>query len=428
MTMALKSERLDALHILLQVVQNKQPLTYLLQKPSVTPLTKTLCFGVMRQYIRLEMLALKLLKKRPKDMSVWLCILLGIYQLEILQTPAYAAVQETVHLLTLQKKTWAKGLVNAVLRRYCREHTDIKAGLEGQLDYHNNHPLWFVKQLQQAWPNHWNTILEANDSHPPLSLRVNTARHSREQYGQRLSQLGLSYTIIPETLDGLILTTPCNVRDIPGFMDGEVSVQDGAAQLAGSLLQLNPGCRVLDACCAPGGKLGHILELGAELQTCIGIDVSAERLKKVQDNCQRLHLNARLIAADALQPDAWWDGVLFDRILLDAPCSATGIIRRHPDIKYLRTEQEIHILAQLQQKLLATLWPLLAPEGILIYATCSVLPEENEQRIATFLKDHPDAKATTHSQAWGISTGHGWQILPGQHNLDGFFYAQLRKV
>ncbi|MCL5272867.1 MAG: methyltransferase domain-containing protein, partial [Gammaproteobacteria bacterium] len=227
--------------------------------------------------------------------------------------------------------------------------------------------------------------------------------------------------------EGITLDSPCDVHDLPGFSEGLISVQDGAAQLAASLLSLKPGLRVLDACCAPGGKTCHILESEAELLECVALDVDAKRLKRVKENLSRLDLETTLVQGDALVPQTWWDGQLFDRILLDAPCSATGVIRRHSDIKLLRTNEEVLAVSDIQKSMLNVMWPLLAPGGLMVYATCSVIAEENELQIAAFLASHPDCRIKQDHQIWGRATGHGQQILPGEQGMDGFFYSVLIK-
>lgn len=420
------SERAQALTILLHVLQKHQPLTQLLQDPTVTPFTKTLCFGFARHYYRLIAIADSMVDKRPKDLNIWIGLLLGLFQITVLKLPDYAVVQETVALLP-SKQAWAKGFVNAILRRFCREQEAIQQKLVTNPDFMTMHPPWLVKKIKTNWPQHWQAIIEANNTHPPMSLRVNLSHSSREAYCARLDEQAILYSLIPHTAAGLIVEIACSVHDLPGFADGDISVQDGAAQLAGPLLNLQPGLRVLDACCAPGGKLGQILELESQLATCVGLDVDAQRLKRVQANCDRLGLHPSLHAGDAAQPQSWWDGQVFDRILVDAPCSATGIIRRHPDIKLLRTLSDVQTIAQVQTQILSALWPTLAPGGLLVYATCSIMPEENVQIIASFLAQHPDAHVDDSPQPWGHSTGHGWQILPGEHTMDGFFYAKLSK-
>lgn len=422
-----KNERLQALTILTTVLQKKTPLLHLMQAADLSPFSKELCFGVCRHYYRLEAIANHLVKKRPKQDDVWLSILMGLYQLHYLNRPDYAVVKESVALLTLIKKIWAKGLVNAVLRTYCREQEAITKQLANNASFIEGHPDWLVQRIKRSWPSHWQAILQANDTHPPMTLRVNRQRTTTSAYLSALKQVGIDATSHPFAADGIVLNTPCGVLDLPGFAQGDVSVQDAAAQLAVSLLDLKPGLNVLDACCAPGGKTCHILEAQPNL-TCVGLDIEPSRLARVQDNLNRLHLQTTLIQGDGLTPQAWWHGKLFDRILLDAPCSATGVIRRHPDIKLLRTEAEIQAVVKTQYDLLRALWPLLAPGGRMLYATCSIMPEENAQQIASFTARHSDCEVTIEEKPWGHNTGFGWQILPGECDMDGFFYSVLRKV
>lgn len=421
------SERGQALKILMTVMQKQQPLTHLLQDPAVTPFTKTLCFGYARYYYRLAAIADSLLEKRPKEMNIWVCILLGLLQINVLQLPDYAVVKETVALLPA-KQSWAKGFLNAILRRYCREHIAVHTALVNNSAYQTMHPGWLIKKLQKDWPADWQAILEANNIHPPMSLRINLARISREDYCAKLKQNNMTYSLIEDTAGGIMLTEALSVKELPGFAQGEISVQDGAAQLAGSLLELKPGQRVLDACCAPGGKLCQMLEREPQLATCVGVDIEAQRLQRVQENAQRLGVYPTLYTGDASKPHTWWDGKPFDRILIDAPCSATGIIRRQPDIKILRTLKDIQTMTQTQTQILQALWPLLAHKGILIYVTCSIMPEENAKMIQHFLAHHPDAALQPIPSSWGHDTGFGWQILPGEAGMDGFFYAKIRKI
>lgn len=423
-----KNERLDALKILSTLLQDKVSLSQLMPTTAqLSPLSKEICFGVCRQYFRLEALANRLLNKRPKDIDVWTSLLIGLYQLHYMRIPDYAVVKETVALVDQLKKSWAKGLVNAILRTYCREQEKLMVGLKDNMAFHYGHPEWFILRLKKAWPNHWQAILKANDTHPPMSLRVNSKHNSRSDYLARLQEAGMEVSPLEFSPMGLGLSNPCDVHELPGFAAGDVSVQDEAAQLAVSLLELKPGLRLLDACAAPGGKTCHILETESELSACVALDIDNRRLARVEENLKRLQLKATMVKGDGLQPESWWDGQLFDRILLDAPCSATGVIRRHPDIKLLRTDDEIKAVTQLQQDLLHALWPLLAPGGILVYATCSVMQEENEQQIARFLAQQNDCQFIEETKPWGHATGHGWQILPGENRMDGFFYSVLRK-
>lgn len=422
-----QNERLDALHVLVKLLRDHIPLTHLMQTAQLTSFSKEICFGVCRYYYRLQALANCLLNKPPKDMEIWLTLLIGLYQLHYLRTPDYAVVQETVSLLDKIKKTWAKGFINAVLRTYCRQQEALALRLTDDLSFTYNHPEWFIHALQKTWPTQWQAILHANDIHPPMTLRVNRAHMTAPQYLERLQTSGIQAQLVKYAPQGIELETPCDVYDIPGFSDGEVSVQDQAAQLAVSLLALKPGLRLLDACCAPGGKTGHIAETEPNLSACLALDIDTKRLSRVRENLNRLHLHPTLIQGDALIPQTWWDGKHFDRILLDAPCSATGVIRRHPDIKLLRSKADVDNIVKLQQDLLHALWPLLAPGGRLVYATCSVMPEENEQQIARFIATKTDCQVLNNIVPWGQETGHGRQILPGENNMDGFFYSVLCK-
>lgn len=423
-----KNERLQALRVLLKLLESKIPLSHLMQSTNdLSPLSKEICFGVCRHYYRLQALADSLVEKRPKVLEVWVVLLIGLYQLYFMQKPDYAVVKETVALLDPLKKLWAKGLVNAVLRTFCREHTVLLARLQSNVDFVYGHPKWLIQRIQIDWPKDWQRILKANDSHPPMSLRVNQRKTQRKHYLERLEQAGVKAYPQTHSAVGLTLEVPCDVRDLPGFAVGEVSIQDESAQLAVSLLDLQPGLRLLDACCAPGGKTCHILEAEPRLAECVALDVDEKRLQRVAENLSRLHLQATLLQGDALKAETWWDGQFFDRILLDAPCSSTGVIRRHPDIRLLRTEAEINKVADLQFALLQSLWPSLAPQGVLVYATCSVMSQENEQQIARFLANHPDCQFVVGDKPWGRFTGHGWQILPDEANGDGFFYSVLKK-
>jgi 16S rRNA (cytosine967-C5)-methyltransferase len=425
----ISNERLRALHILSALLDNKRSLTDALRQPIViSPFTKELCFGVCRHYFRLQTLADLLVTKRPKSTEVWVCLLIGLYQLHYLDIADYAVVKETVELLPQVKATWAKGLINAVLRRYCREQLPLIQQLEAQPLYQYGHPEWFIKKIKNEWPHDWQAICSANDERPPMSLRVNSRASSRAEYLAQLTLAGIEAAPLQFSEQGIRLTEPCDVHDLPGFSEGLVAVQDEAAQLASTLLDLHPGLRVLDACCAPGGKTCHIVETQPDLAACIAVDVDATRLKRVQENLTRLKLKATLCVGDALKPEDWWDKVLFDRILLDAPCSATGVIRRHPDIKLLRTPKEIAAITLVQHKLLESLWPLLSPGGLMVYATCSIMPEENEHQISAFVERHADCETITTSRPWGHLLAHGVQILPGEHHMDGFFYSVLKKM
>ena len=387
-----------------------------------------MCFGVCRHWFRLHSIAGLLLNKIPKDQDLLLALMIGLYQLDALRIPDYAVVQETVALMNELKKPWAKGLINAVLRRYCREQEKLPEQLINNQDFIYDHPQWLLERIQHAWPDNWKEIALANNQHPPMTLRVNTARNSRQDYLLKLQAANISATEHQYIPAAIMLHTPTDVHSLPGFDSGDVSVQDAAAQLAVELLSLKPGLRFLDACCAPGGKTCHVLEQQPELECCLALDIEKRRLVRVQENLNRLHCQATLQSGDASDPKTWWDGVLFDRILLDAPCSATGVMRRNPDIKVSRTPKDVQAIVTLQENLLKSLWPLLSPAGIMVYATCSILPEENEQQIANFLKNHPDARAQTIEKPFGHQTANGLQIFPGTHSMDGFYYCVLSHV
>jgi 16S rRNA (cytosine967-C5)-methyltransferase len=355
-------------------------------------------------------------------------LLLGLYQLGYMEIPPHAAVSETVAVTALLKnKSWARGLVNAILRRFQREKETLNAQLDKDETASSAHPAWLIKLLKEAWPQAWSDIVAANNQRPPMTLRINRRHNSREDYRMTLEAAGLASEPALHAPDALTLAQPVNVDQLPGFSKGDVSVQDAAAQLAAVLVAPEPGMRVLDACAAPGGKTGHLLEICSDIELT-AIDIEAKRLAGVEQNLTRLRLNAKLLAADAATPSAWWDGKPFDRILLDAPCSASGVIRRHPDIKLLRQADDIGQLVRLQASILEALWPLLKPGGTLIYATCSVLPQENSDQLANFLAKHEDATERALEVPWGQAATVGRQILPGQDGMDGFFYACIEKT
>ncbi len=388
---------------------------------------QALCYGVCRWYYRLDALAHSLLEKplKLKDQDIHCLILVGLYQLTEMRVPAHAVLDETVSAAQAFKKPWAKGLVNAVLRSYQRSVVELNEKMQQSLVTLYAHPQWIIDQLQKNWLLEWQDILTANNQHPPFALRVNQKHISRERYLEKLTANNMSARIMPETQAGIILEQPIGVQDLPGFLIGEVSVQDGAAQLAVELLELKPGLRVLDICAAPGGKTAHILELqpGIEL---VAVDRDEKRLQDVRNNLARLQLLATCICADANDKE-WSKGQLFDRILLDAPCSASGVIRRHPDIKILRRATDIAKLVHEQTRLLNTAWGLLKPGGLLVYATCSILPEENRTVLQAFLMSHKDAAEEKIRVNWGKACAIGRQILPGMHDMDGFYFARLSR-
>ena len=283
-------------------------------------------------------------------------------------------------------------------------------------------PQWLIDEIREAWPDNWQAILHESNQRAPMTLRVNLSLQSRDDYLKKLQAANIEATLLDGVETAISLAKPCNVYDLPGFEEGEVSVQDGAAQLTSILLDCKEGMTVLDACAAPGGKTGHILESAKNLEV-IAVDSSASRLERVTQNLQRLKLKAKVVASDVLETDNYAKDKLFDRILLDAPCSATGVIRRHPDIKVLRRKSDIKELQQLQGEMLDVLWEKLKPEGILVYATCSILPQENEQQVGYFLQRHNGAKALPIEG----NQEYGRQIFSGEASLDGFYLAKFQK-
>ncbi|WP_348970374.1 MULTISPECIES: 16S rRNA (cytosine(967)-C(5))-methyltransferase RsmB [Pseudomonas] len=392
--------------------------------------TQDLAFGTARWQPRLSALAEKLLQKpfKTADADVEALLLVGLYQLLYTRVPAHAAIGETVGCADKLKKPWAKGLLNAVLRNAQRESETIFAELERDPVVRTAHPRWLQKSLKAFWPEQWEAICAANNAHPPMILRVNRRHHSRDAYLALLGEAGIAATPCVYSRDGIVLEAAADVRSLPGFAEGWISVQDEAAQLAADLLDLAPGQRVLDACCAPGGKTCHILEAEPALAGVVAVDLEAKRLVRVKENLERLGLDAELIAADGRDIDKWWDGKPFQRILLDAPCSATGVIRRHPDIKLTRQPDDIVALAQLQGELLDAMWKTLEVGGILLYATCSTLPTENTEVIAAFLERTPGARELDLATAAGIKQPHGRQLLAQEGGHDGFYYAKLIKI
>lgn len=388
-----------------------------------------LCYGVLRWLPRLRFQLGQLLVKPPKpaDADIEYLLLTGLYQILELRTPDHAAVSASVDACAELGKPWAGKLSNAVLRRAARERDALQEQAARQPAAALAHPKWLLKTLQKAWPDDWQAIAQANNERPPFYLRVNQRLTDRHSYTDMLSAAGLDARPHAHADQALRVEPAISAGKLPGFDNGLASVQDPAAQLAAKLLDLQPGQRILDACAAPGGKTAHILETEPDLAEVVAIELVPDRLDRLRLGLQRLRLTATCIAADATQPYSWWDNQAFDRILLDAPCTGSGVIRRHPDIKYHRDKAAIAAAAETQSHLLASLWPLLAPGGKLLYATCSIMPAENTEQIAGFIARHDDAEEILIDAPWGRQTLHGRQILPGDADMDGFFYACLKK-
>ena len=436
MNTATSNQRFIACKILLEIFQNHtafDPELISKRYPTLASrdkdFTAHLVFGVLRYYEKLEALANVFLNKalKPKDFDIQMIILVGIYQLQFMRTAKHAAINETVNCATLFKKNWAKGLVNALLQKVNRQQ-DSLAQKNFTLDIETAHPYWLYEQLKADWPEHYTHILNANNVEAPLSLRVNTKVLSREDYVKRLAAQKISVTLAPHSSAGLILSDAPKVQDLPLFAEGGFSVQDQAAQLAAPLLDLLPNQTILDACCAPGGKTTHILELAPSTTQLIAIEKNKSKMSKVAANLERLGLSCQLINDDANHLQNLEPQPQFDRILLDPPCSATGVIRRHPDIKRLRQAEDILALKKQQADLLQAMWPLLKTNGMLVYSTCSILRAENEDQIEQFLQRNPDAELMPIEAEWGHALQYGRQILPGEDNMDGFYYAKIRKL
>ncbi len=400
-----------------------------LEDPRDNALVQEICYGALRRLSRLEAFC-ELLVSQPlkaADRDVESLILVGLYQLDAMRIPRHAVVSSTVDATRALGKPRTAGLVNAVLRRFLREQQALEARINKRQEAKWWLPLWLLKRLRADWPEHWQSIVEAGNDRPPMFLRVNLGKVSRADYAARLAADGIAARPAPLAATGLLLDKPISAEQLPGFDEGLVSIQDANAQLAARLLDPQAGELVLDACAAPGGKTAHLLEHSGNKADVTAIDIDPERLSRVRENLDRLDLHANIEQGDAARPDGAWANRSYRRILLDLPCSATGVIRRHPDIKWLRRDTDIEQLAGIQAQILTACWERLEPGGTLLYVTCSLLSQENEKRIVKFLDRHPDATEIDIAADWGIKRKHGRQILPAADEGDGFFYAKLQK-
>jgi 16S rRNA (cytosine967-C5)-methyltransferase len=390
---------------------------------------RSVCFGTLRWFHQQEALLSLLLDKplKHKNRDIHFLLLTALFQLSKTDIAEYGVVSETVSLVHALNKKWAKGLVNGVLRSYLRQANALEMELRKNPVADTSHPRWLLKLLQTAWPHQWHDITKENNKQAPMSLRVNILRTSRDDYLDMLASENIAGSCSKITPSAIVLESPCSIEKLPGFNDGLVSVQDVAAQLAARLLDLQNNQHVLDACAAPGGKAAHIMEASAGKVKLTALELDPQRLLRITENMQRLGHQVEIIEGDASDPETWSSGEKYDRILLDAPCSGSGVIRRHPDIKLLRRASDIKQLADQQLRLLRALWPLLKENGKLLYATCSILPHENENVIHRFLDEEETAKSCGLDVNYGQSRQHGLQILPGEHQMDGFFYACLQK-
>ena len=437
-TRAPQDARTAAAKTLARVFAHNESLASLLPAtlPSVAESERSfyqqLCYGSLRWFYQLNPLLSSLVPKplKSKDSDIQAVLLIGLYQLLHSRVPDHAAIAATVEITKRLKKPWASKLVNGVLRNFQRQREQLFSEQKSNPSFISAHPKWLVNSITESWLNEASSVFDANNQQPPFSLRINPAYCSPTDYLLKLQTVNKDAKVTPFSDVGVTLAQACDVFTLPGFSEGSVSVQDEAAQLAASLLDLQPGQRVLDACCAPGGKTGHLLETQPQLGPIVALDLEQKRLTRVFENLTRLGQTDRVevICGDAAEPSKWWDGVSFDRILLDAPCSATGVIRRHPDIKLLRKPADIDKLARLQLQILQALWPLLKPGGRLVYATCSVIPLENTRVIEQFITTQADCNEFRLDVTWGLEQTCGRQLLPQHGGNDGFYYAVLTKL
>jgi len=430
--------RASAARLVSQVIDGGRSLDELLSadtdEGSARGLKRSLCYGTLRWHYRLIEILRLLCERPPEGIAPELRALLevGLFQLLSGEVAEHAAVAETVGAAKAMGQARASGFVNAVLRRFQREREAVLAAVDRDLAVRTAHPRWFVEALGRECPEARAAILEANNAHPPMWLRVNRMRADVEACAAELESAGWTVQRHPYAPDALRIDPPADVRSVPGFVEGRVSVQDAAAQLAIEVLAPLPGERILDACAAPGGKTCHLLERVGGQAEVTALDLSGPRLERVRDNLRRLGLEARVETGDVAEASGWWDGRPFDRILLDVPCSATGVIRRHPDIKVLRRARDIPALAQRQGDLLRAAWGLLRPGGSLLYSTCSALRAENEDAVAVFLAAVPAARDETSGRCAGWpprpgGSGPGVRVQAGEADMDGFYYACLAK-
>ena len=429
------SSRVITIQIMREVLEKKIPLKIAINNKLITykgkevGLIKETLYGTLRWYIKLEYILNQIIEKpiKKKDSLLKYLIIIGLYQLKYMRIPDHAVVSETVSVCEKIKMPWAKNLVNAVLRRYIRESSKFDTIPNKDKTIELAHPKWLIEAIKKDWPEDWEKIIVANNNHPPMYLRVNQRHYKREEYLKKLKNAGIPADITIHSADGILLKKPVGVEKLPGFDKGDISIQELSAQLAAELLDLQPNQNVLDACAAPGGKSAHILEKEPKLKNFVAIEKDKIRAKKIYSTFKRLKLNGTIIINDVKNTNDWWDGEKFDRILFDAPCSATGVIRRNPDIKILRTAKDVIEINKVQMKIIETLWSLLKNNGLLLYATCSILKIENANIIKEFMKKHPECKIKSITSKWGLETNYGKQILSGQDNMDGFFYACLSK-
>ena len=392
---------------------------------NITPQQKSvaifLAYGAIRYLGENQFFIQQLIDKKITNKKIEALLCVALFQLNHDQSTDFTVVNEAVEAAKLINKSWAGSFVNGVLRNFIRQKEKLQTELKNDEEAFYSYPLWWINLIKQNYPKDWESILLNGNKHPPLTLRINERKTNLKQYEEKLKSEAISYRVLGNA--ALELAQPTPVEKIPGFMDGEVSIQDFGAQLAAKLLDLQDGQICLDACSAPGGKTGHMLEI-ADIEL-VSIDQQKDRLYKVKENLERLHLHAYLKCADLAAVNTWWNEKLFDRILLDAPCSASGVVRRHVDIKWLRRPRDIEMFAKQQEAMLEAMWQLLKKGGKLLYATCSIFYDENQKVINHFIKEHTDAKEVK----WSVDSEYSKyenQLIPSE-NHDGFFYALLEK-
>lgn len=420
--------RLRAARILTRCLQKNQSLALLLsweREQNQKALVQALCYGATRHYLQNQALLDQMLE-RPLSQDLTplrMLLLCGLYELQDGRRAPHTLVNFFVDAARQLGGEKGSGLCNAILRRYLREREELHAAIP--LEACINHPDWLIQRIQAAWPEQAETIFQAGNENPPMHIRVNSARTDRDALCRQIAEAGIEATPLEDSPHAVRLNPPADPAKIPGFREGLFSVQDLSAQHAATLMRLRPGIRVLEACAAPGGKSCHMLELQPDINLS-ALDNNKHRLPLIHSNLKRLGLNAKVILGDAQKPGSW-GAKQFERILLDAPCSATGILRRQPDIRLIRTPENVDMLQKLQARMLKRLWPLLKPSGMLLYCVCSLLPEEGEQIIADFVKSQDAAHPVSFDLPKGVTMKHGVQLLPGITEGDGFYYALLRK-
>lgn len=426
-----KDSREAALGCLLEILNKGQSLSELqsaINQHDDSAIIREMVFGVCRWYHYLNKESSKHLKKplKAKDNDLLTIIFLGMYQILFMKTSDHAAVNESVNLVYKVKKKWAKGLVNAILRKFCGQTVSLDSAA-----HEASFADWMSQLIKDNWSQQAEQVFHYSNEKAPICLRINEKKTTLERFTEKLDEQDISYQLVAELPQGIVLNKSQNITQLPGYESGEFYVQDGSAQMASLLLDVQEGMNVLDACAAPGGKTSHIAEIVPTLQqqNLTALEIEANRIQRLNDNFKRLGHQVNVLCGDAANPDTWFNGQLYDRILVDAPCSASGIIRRHPDIKLLRRESDIADLAATQWSILNALWPLLKQGGELLYCTCSIFKQENEQQIERFIKQHSDCvEINIDAMSWGEKRPRGIQVLPSTFGKDGFYYAKLAKT